>query len=617
MGKFDLIESFLEGLRPIPIMTVSEWAQAQRMLSALGSAEHGPWRNERTPYLREIMDKLSARNPAQKVVFVKSAQVGGTEAANNWIGYIIDNAPAPTLMVMPTEDTMKRNSKTRIDPMIEATPRLRKKIAPANTRNSGNTTLQKDFPGGVLIMTGANAASGLRSMPICNLFMDEVDAYPLDLDGEGSPIDLAIARTKTFGARKKILLVSTPTLEGTSVIWREFEATDQRKYHVPCPHCGHKQHLVFEQLKWAEGKPETAQYACEDCGGLIDEYFKSQMLSGGEWRSTCPENDSPILVGYHINSLYSPYGWQSWADIVREFESALKDPLKMKTFTNINLGICWRESGEVPEWERIFDRRETYKQGVVPSGAAFLTAGVDVQADRLELEIVGWGANKESWSVDYRVLPGDTSARDVWDNLAKVVTETWEREDGLLMPLALMAVDTGYNTQHVYDFCRRFDRTRVIPVKGMNSLNVPISTPSTVDVAPAGKKIGSLQIWPVGVGLLKSELYGFLKQGINPETGEIPYGYCHFPQYAPDYFRGLTAEKLQYTDKKGVRKYEWVKHFTRNEPLDCRVYARAAAEVIGISRLRTEDYQAMTAAYSRRVAEPEPAKRKGRQSDFW
>jgi phage terminase large subunit GpA-like protein len=212
---------------------------------------------------------------------------------------------------------------------------------------------------------------------------------------------------------------------------------------------------------------------------------------------------------------------------------------------------------------------------------------------------------------------GDTSGKEVWSELAKVVTETWEREDGLVMPLALMAVDGSYNTNHVLDFCRRFDRTRVIPIKGEDRLSVPISTPSVVDVAQSGKKIGSLQRWPVGVSLLKSELYGFLKQGINPETGEVPYGYCHFPQYAPDYFRGLTAEKLQYTEKKGVRKYEWVKFFTRNEPLDCRVYARAAAEIIGISRLRPEDYELMTSAYSRRIGNKETVKAKPRKSDFW
>jgi phage terminase large subunit GpA-like protein len=584
-----LAKGFFDGLKPEPRLTVSQWADKYRYLAPTSSAEPGQYRTERAPYLKEIMDKLSASDPCQEVVFIKGAQVGATESGFNWLGYIIDVAPAPTLMVQPTDSMSKRNSKMRLDPMIEATPRLREKIKPSRSRDSGNTTLQKDFPGGTVVMTGANSAVGLRSMPVRFLMLDEVDGYPLDLDGEGSPLDLARARTRTF-ARRKIFIVSTPTIKGLSVVEAEFEETDKRRYHVPCPHCGHKQHLKWENLKWEEGEPETVLYFCEDCGAGIEERYKPMMLKekafGGqaEWIPTNLEHTNPLKVGYHINSLYSPLGWYSWAEAARDWEKAKEDASKQKTFVNTVLGETWEEEGDAPPWENLYNRRESYTVNVPPNDVMFITAGVDVQKDRLELEIVGWCRNKRSYSIDFRVLVGDTSSPGVWEQLSKVVSESWTREDGAVLPMRLMAVDTGYNTQHVYNFCRRFDVSRVVPVKGSESQQMLIAPPRQVDVTRSGKKIGRVKVWHVGVGMAKSELYGFLRQERN-EEGVAPYGYCHFPQYDQHYFKGLTAEQLQMkVNNKGYRVYEWVKKYERNEPLDCRVYARAAASVVGIDR---------------------------------
>ena len=606
-----IIIGFLAGLKPEPRLLVSEWADKYRYLSPIGSAEPGRWRTERTPYLREIMDKLSAGDPTEEIVFEKGSQVGATELGFNWLGYIIDIAPAPTLLVQPTDEMCRRNSKIRFDPMIEATPRLREKIKPARSRDSGNTTLQKEFAGGVAILTGANSAVGLRSMPVRNLFLDEVDGYPEDLDGEGSPIQLAMARTRTF-ARRKVFKCSTPTIEGRSAIEREFCLTDQRYYYVPCPHCGIYQQLKWECLKWIEGKPETVKYYCDSCDQPIEERYKTQMLAAGTWTATVPENANPKRVGYHLSALYSPLGWYSWEKAAQDYEDAQTDSNKMKTFTNTVLGETQKQKGEAPPWENIYNRRERYQTNIIPLEVAFLTAGTDIQKDRIEVEIVGWCKGKISYSIDYRVLEGDTSAMEVWNKLALLLSEQWVREDKVSIPIRLMAVDTGYNTTHAYNFCRRFDRTRVIPVKGQDKLPILASPPKPIEYTSGGKKIAKIFLYNIGVSIIKSELYGWLRQE-KDEAGIAPPGFCHFPEYDPHYFKGITAEQLEFHMDHGYRKYQWVKKYERNEPLDCRVYARAAAAVIGMDRFTDAMWEAMKNHYSIKT----PVAIKKRQSTFW
>lgn len=512
-------------------------------------------------------------DPVREVIFMKGAQVGATEAGLNIVGFMIDADPGPTMYVMPTGDTIKRNSKSRVAPMIDATPRLREKVAESRSRDSGNTMFQKDFPGGTLILAGANSAAGLRSSPIRTLILDEVDAFPLDLDGEGSPIALAEARTRTF-RRRKIFKLSTPTIEGQSIIAAEFENTGMNFYHVPCPHCDHMQPLVWDQLKFerdGEKKviPDSAKYECESCGELIEERFKPWMLARGEWIPSKPEQDVPHKKGYHLSSLYSPLGWYSWADAAQQFIDSHKNPEKLKVFTNTVLGETWKEKGEVPEWQMLLDRRSEYEINFVPKTVAVLTCGVDVQKDRIELEIVGWGKNKKSWSIDYRVLPGDTSSPDVWKELAKVLNENWEREDGAVIPISRMAIDTGYNTNMVYKFCRGKSAARVIPVKGQEKQATVISTPRPVDRTRSGKAAGSLMLYSVGVSILKQEIYGYLSQ-TRDEDGSFPDGFCFFPRnYDAHYFKMLTAEQLQKEKIKGYTRYVWVKIRERNEALDC------------------------------------------------
>ena len=608
----DLIQGFLDGIRPIPRLSVSEWADNHRRLSSMASAEHGPWRTNRTPFLKEIMDKLSATDPTQEVVVMKGAQLGLTEAGNNWVGYIIHITPAPTLMVMPTDETIKRNSKIRLDPMIEASPVLRERIAPARSRDSGNTLTQKEFAGGVLVLTGANAAAGLRSMPVRFLYLDEVDGYPIDLEGEGSPIDLATARTRTF-ANRKIYKISTPTIDGISVIQKEFLTTDQRYFFVPCPHCGSMQHLLWEQMKWEKGKPETAKYECVHCNELIEERFKNVMLPEGQWKPTVEANITMKKVGYHLNSLYSPFGWYSWADAAKEFEDAENDSNKMKTFVNTVLGLTWKEKGDAPEWQELYNKRETYTLNRPHDDVCFLTCGVDVQGDRLELEIVGWYHGKRSYSIDFRVLDGDTAKEEVWNKLRAILDETFYTTDNRPLKIAVMCVDSGFNTSHVYRFCMTQDSGRVIPIKGQDRGAIMVSAPRPVVTTQNGKPIGRIKVWQVTVGMIKSELYGWLKMNKN-EDGTIPAGYCHFPQYDQFHFKSLTAEKVQIVkDRKGFDKYEWVKEFKRNERLDCRVYARAAAFIYGIDRMREEDYDELRYQW---IEEKEQKEEQPRENGF-
>lgn len=599
-----------EALKPEPIITVSDWADSHRILSKKASSESGPWRTNRTPYLKEIMDSLSVFNPAQKVVFMKGSQIGGTEAGNNWLGYVIDHAPGPFMLVLPTVDLARKVSRQRIEPLIEECPRITKKVKAKKSRDSSTTILLKDFPGGTLALAGANSAAGLKSMPARFVMLDELDEFPLDVEGQGDPVSLVLARSRTF-SRRKAFLVSTPTIDGVSKIADEFEISDKRFYFVPCPHCEHKQKLEFKNLQWTEGQPETALYYCEKCGVGIEERFKTRMLAGGQWVAT---NKSPT-AGFHLSALYSPIGWLSWAQIAQDYEDAKRDferyrkTEKLKAFYNTILGETYKEVGDAPEWKNLFLRREKYKIGTVPEGVKFLTCGVDVQKDRLEFEIVGWGLKKESWSVDYGVILGDTSDEKTWDQLSEIISKTYpfENSETSGLPIKLTTVDSGYNTQHVYNFCRKYTINQVVPIKGQEGLSVVIGHPRAVDVRASGKTLRrGVKVFSIGVNILKTELYGWLKLMPSFSGEPNPAGFCHFPEYAEEYFRQLTAEKMMIKkNRKGYAQTEWVKERERNEALDCRIYARAAASLVGLDRGRNVEVESTS---TKKVAKTEESK---------
>jgi phage terminase large subunit GpA-like protein len=581
------------GARPDPLLTVSEWADQYRVLSTRASAEPGPWRTERTPYLKEIMDCLSPSSPVERVAFMKGAQIGATECGNNWIGYVIHQAPGPMMAVQPTVEMAKRNSKQRIDPLIEESEVLRTLVRDPRSRDSGNTILAKEFPGGVLVMTGANSAVGLRSMAARYLFLDEVDGYPGDVDAEGNPIDLVMARTRTF-ARRKIFMCSTPKIAGLSRIETAFEESDQRRYWLPCPKCGAFQTLKFAQLTWPKGKPKEAVYVCEHCAARIENHQKHWMLPRGEWRPSAVGDGR--TAGFHLSSLYSPVGWFSWADAAVMFQRAQKNPSLLQVFVNTVLGETWAEAGDAPDWQRLYDRRENYKLGAVPAGGLFLVAGCDVQRDRLEIALVGWGRNRENWLTDYVVLDGDTSRPEVWDRLTGLLHTTYPHASGARLGIVRIAVDSGYATQQVYAWARKQGPGRVLVTKGFETGAAPIGQPSAVEVTANGRKIKrGVKVWPVATGMLKSELYGWLK--LERPTAESrephPPGYCHVPQMPEEFFKQLTAEQLVAKVVKGYRKLEWVKTRERNEVLDTYVLCRAAAAQFGMDRFSERHWKAL------------------------
>jgi phage terminase large subunit GpA-like protein len=600
-GATDILHAWRDGMAPEPALLVSEWADKHRMLGSRGSAEPGPWRTARTPYLKEIMDALSPAHPARRVVFMKGAQVGGTECGNNWIGFVIHHAPGPMLAVQPTTELAKRFSDQRIDPLIEETPALRRRVAPARSRDSGNRQLSKDFPGGQLVMTGANSAVGLRSMSARFLFLDEVDAYPGDVEGEGDPVALAEARSRTFGIRRKALLVSTPTTAGRSRIEREYDASDQRRFFVPCPHCSELQWLRFERLLWDKSKPETVRYVCEVCDEPFTEHHKTAMLDRGEWRATAEAAD-PYSIGFHISALYSPIGWLSWEQIARDWESAQGKPDELKTFKNTVLGETWKERGEAPEWQRLYDRREEWKPGTVPAGGLVLTAGIDVQRSpgRLEAYVWAWGRARESWLVDHIVVPGSPFLDATWDAMAEALAKTYINENGETLPISLAAVDSGdgTTTAEVYRFVRRLGPRRAIAIKGRDGQNQAILAGAKIDVRRTGKRIGSMKPWLVGSSYLKGEFYGHLNlERPTIESGEaFPSGFVHLPEHVAgeEVCKQLVAEEIRRVRQKtGAYQLVWSLTRERNEALDCRVYARAAAALLGVDRWGEDRWSAL------------------------
>lgn len=583
--------AFLTGQQPEPLLTVSQWSDKYRVLSQSVSAEAGYWRTERTPYLKEIMDCLSARSPIQTVVVQKGSQVGLSEAGNNWVGYIIDYAPAPTMIVQPNEMLAKRYSKQRLDPMFRDTERLHEKIK-TQKKDADNTILTKIFNGGILVITGANSAAGLRSMPIRNLMLDEIDGYPIDVDGEGDPVSLAVARARTF-ARRKILKISSPTIEGRSRIATDYKLSDQREFFIPCPHCDYYQTIKWEKIKWEDNQPETAYLECSHCSKKIEEHYKSQFLAKGKWiaqNSKAPKD----TAGFILSSLYSPLGWFSWKDAARQFLESKDNPVMLRVFVNTVLGETWKEKGDAPDWIRLFERRENYPMNVMPKGACFITCGVDIQKSRVEIELVGWGKDKESWSIDYRVIQGDTSDYKFLESaLDPILNEDFPIEGSRkTAKVSVLAIDSGFNTHAVYAWARG-KQPRVIVVKGQETLPSVVGRPSLVDVSYQGQKIKrGIQLWPVGTNICKTELYGWLgMSGPTNENETYPKGYCHFPQYGDDFFKMLTAEQIRIQTVRGYRKYVWDKIRERNEALDIRVYNRAAAYVYGMDRFQEEDWK--------------------------
>ena len=459
-------EVYREALAPEPALLVSEWADRHRILPPT-SAEPGAWRTDRVPYLREIMDALSTGSPFERVVLMKSAQAGGTEIGLNWLGYIVAHAPGLALLVQPSLDMARRNTRTRLDPMIESTPALRERISAPRSRDAYNSAFTKSFPGGVLVATGANSAAALRSTPCRYLFLDEIDGYPADVDNEGDPVALAIARTQTFRGRRKILMVSTPTVSGISRVEKAFSEGDQRRYEVGCKHCGNLAPIEWRNIKWPEGRREQAHLVCEACDGVLQEHDKPGLLANGSWRATAPGDGR--TASFHISALYSPF--VTWAEIAIEHGAARGDPARAQAWQNLMLGEVYEDLAAKPlEVGPLAARAEDYT--VVPAEVLVIVCGIDTQDDRIELEILGVGVGEESWSLDYRVLVGDPSGPALWAEVDSILQRY--RGGARSLPIRAACINSGgHHALRVYDFVRDKLHRSIWAIKGSSQPGVP------------------------------------------------------------------------------------------------------------------------------------------------
>lgn len=557
--------SIADGLRPDPELTISEWADRYRVLSSKESPEPGPWRTDRAPYLREIMDCLSPTSPVRRVVVMKASQVGLSEVAINLAGFAIHHAPAPILVVQPTDRMAERFSRQRIASMIENTPPVRARVTPTRSRDGGNTLHEKEFPGGILIIATASSAAELASTPVRFLILDEIERYPLDVGGEGGSDAIAEQRTSNF-RRAKILKISSPKFTD-GPIHLEYEASDQRRLWVPCVRCGAFQRLEWERVEYPKGEPDKAVYVCEHCARAWNDAQRYAAVREGDWRAAAPFRGT---AGFQLSALYSP--WARLGELADEYEKKRPFPEKHKTFVNTKLGLPYSDSWEAMDDTGFLARREPYPANPLPRGVVLLTAGVDTQDDRIELEILGWGRDEENWSIDYKVLWGDPSGPGVWAQLDQVLHQVYRHPTGAELPILASCIDTqGHHTQQVYKFCAPRWAERVWAIRGQGGDWRPIVG------RPSRNNAQKVPVFPVGVDTVKAYIYNRLKIERAPDRGPTP-GYCHFPmRYEHEHFRQLTAEVAERKYVNGRARVVWkLLPGRRNERLDCRAYAVAA-----------------------------------------
>jgi phage terminase large subunit GpA-like protein len=581
-----LVESRKTALKPSPRLNLVEWADTYRYLSPESSSIPGKWKTSNVEAARGPM--LAVTEPrVQTITVMGPTQLLKTELINNIVGYFIHQDPAPIIVMQPTGKLAEAWSKDRLDKMLRDTPALANTVKDKKSRDSDNTILHKSFPGGHVTIVGSNSPSDLAARPVRIALCDEVDKYPESAGKEGDPIKLIEERTDTFWNALKVRVCS-PTITDRSRIEEEYLLGDQRVFHGRCPHCNELDELKWENVRWDETNPEqTAHYVCSKCNRSWSETDRLAAIAKGQYVAKAAFAGH---ASFKVNKIASP--WQPLSVLVRKWIQANQSPEKLKTFVNTQLAETWKEQGDVPEFKRLYERRELWTSNSLQKGTVFLTCGVDVQKDRFELEVVGWGRDKQSWSVDYRVIMCDTAKEESYAELDKILNEYWTKQSGEQIQIRMLAIDAGYNTQQVYRWVRKQQADRVRAIKGSDSLQMSFGQPRDIDVSRDGNKIRrATKLWPVGVSVIKSELFGWLKLDAAGDDGLYPAGYCHFPQYEEEYFKRLCSEQLIKKTVNGRTVYRWMKIHERNEPLDTRIYARAAAAMFGIDRFTEHEWE--------------------------
>ena len=595
-------------MKPPEALTVSEWADKYRRLSPESSAETGPWRTRRTPYLKEVMDAFTDPK-VRHIVMVAASQVGKSEGLNNMIGYIIVQDPGSILLIEPTQGDAKEYSKLRIAPMIRDCSVLRKIVSQSIRGDTGNTILQKSYPGGILTMCGSTEAHALASKPIRYVFGDERDRWAVEAGKEGDPWALAMARQRTF-YNAKSYECSTPTIKGYSPIEKSFNSGTMERWCSRCPHCGEYHNVRWQDIRYAfetrEVNHETTYlvtevyYVCPDCGAISKEHEIKRAPA--KWIAENPDAIKNGTRSFWLNAFCSP--WVSWEKIVTEYLGARNDMIKLKVVYNTLFGELWEERGGLANEDDYLSRREEYK-AELPHGVLVLTMGVDVQDDRLEYEIVGWGVRKENWGIRRGIILGRPDTPEVWEQLDELIDRVYRFENGKGLRISMTFVDDGgHFTQEVRLRCAQRIGKRVFDCKGFAGDGKPYtSPPKKVKIVIRGKTIGECWQYQLGVDAGKQ----LIMDGLKVQTPGPRY--CHFPinpecGYDHRYFVGLLSEHLVYKEhNKNPWVWEKIPGHERNEALDCRDYAQAAFTALA------PDMDALLRRMNERpIEKPEPRK---------
>jgi len=552
-------------LKPPPKLTVSEWADQYRIVSS-GNAEPGRWRTARAPYQKEPMDCMSDPD-VFRVTLMWGAQLGKTETINNGIGYHIHQNPSNQMMMHPTQGDLSTWLETKLNPLLTDTPEIKERVAKARGREGVNNQRMKSYPGGFLMFAWSGSPNTMRGRSAPRIWCDEVDGY--ETTQEGDPINLLWQRAATFGDMRQLVVTSTPTVKGGSRVEASFDQGDQRRYFVPCPDCGEFQTLSWGQVQWdKDGEthlPNTAKYVCEHCGCLIGDGQKQAMLRRGEWRGSKPFTGH---ASFHLSELYSPF--RKWRDIVNSFLEK-KASGDLQSFVNVSLAETWEEEGTSLEHSQLYARREHYASEV-PKKAVVLTASVDVQDDRLEVQVEGWGEGEENYKIDFDLLRGDPSKQELWDRLDDVLSRRYTHESGVSLGIACTAIDSGgHFTQQVYKFVKKREVNRVYAIKGSSTAG------AAVVGRPSKSNLGKINLFSVGSDTAKELIYKRL------QINEPGAGYMHFPvndKFDEEWFQQLTAEKCVTRYREGRAYRKWIKTRPRNEAIDLCVYNLAALYIL-------------------------------------
>lgn len=601
-----LWDALSRALAPRKPLTVSQWADLHRRLSSKGSSQPGQWATSRNPPLREPMDMMSARSTARDVVLMFPIQFGKTEVAINTLGYVMDHHPGPVMVTLPGEASMNAWIAQKLQPMLDETPRVRAALSSTASRDGANRREFKDFASGQLFVEHAGSPARLKSKSVRTLIVDEIDEFANALTSGDDPVSMLDGRTSAFPATYKRLYISTPTLKGISRIEQLWNKSDQRRYHVPCPHCGHEQHLQWAGLHWAPGG-KGVHYVCADCGAAIEEHHKPQMIAAGRWIAGNPE---ARIRGYHVNALYYQPGLgPRWADLVEMWLDAQADPSKLKTFVNDRLAEPWEDpTMRAVKHNAIADRAEPYALGTAPEGVLVVTAGVDTQDNRLAVQRVGWGRGMAFWVLDYVELPGDPADPAVWTALTALLQQPIQHASGATLRVQAVAIDAGgHRTEAVKGYARERRVNRPMAIFGAVQNNAPpLSKPKAQDVTWRGAtdKRGVL-VYHVGTVALKHWLFSRLSVDADREPADRA---THFTaELDTTYFTGLVSETFnparnRFDKRRGAR----------NEPLDTWVYAAAAAHhpelrLHRYTRAQWDQIEQRLAAQAAGTASPAPA----------